>query len=430
MTRQIVPLLSHLRRGGSGPVVSLFLLAVFFLGISPQKAGAVAGSSFFACVANTEITNAPATAATLAAAVPVESAIEAAGASALAADLSSAVAATVVCGGATPCGTAASLTASAAAFPGLYASAEASLAPIAQGAGGVSTAAFGGMGIVEPFSGPGYWIPVVGGVVLNLEPYAVALQSEVCAANSNIVSALASLAASLSADLHNTTRVRNGALVHMMLLKERLRAERDFQAEPSICSRSTEVANNGPTLLSAVQTSSTINASLSAIDTGLSSSTIQKSMASWPVPDAGTLFGGNTSLSSSQVSDAIRTIWLLTHPDTHTTTSGSLSPPSAPLDRQVLSARVSLVRHVLTSLLSQRIPSTGGESLMSRLDRQVHERWGTSQWLIDLHTLHPTTLQREIAMERSLRSEIRYLRLVSKQHREALLAMIASQTTK
>jgi hypothetical protein len=67
---------------------------------------------------------------------------------------------------------------------------------------------------------------------------------------------------------------------------------------------------------------------------------------------------------------------------------------------------------------------------MSRLDRQVHERWGTSQWLIDLHTLHPTTLQREIAMERSLRSEIRYLRLVSKQHRESLLAMIASQTTK
>ena len=63
---------------------------------------------------------------------------------------------------------------------------------------------------------------------------------------------------------------------------------------------------------------------------------------------------------------------------------------------------------------------------MSTLGSQVQERWANPQWLISLHTLHPTTLRREIAMERALSEEIRYLRMVSEQHREALLAMMGA----
>ena len=66
---------------------------------------------------------------------------------------------------------------------------------------------------------------------------------------------------------------------------------------------------------------------------------------------------------------------------------------------------------------------------MESLSNQVQERWANPQWLQDLHILHPTTLRREIAMEKSLEEEIRYLRMISKQHREALLAMIAGEGT-
>jgi hypothetical protein len=67
---------------------------------------------------------------------------------------------------------------------------------------------------------------------------------------------------------------------------------------------------------------------------------------------------------------------------------------------------------------------------MENLANQVQERWANSQWLVGLHTLHPTTLRREIVMERALSEEIRYLRMVSKQHREALLAMVSSERRK
>lgn len=62
---------------------------------------------------------------------------------------------------------------------------------------------------------------------------------------------------------------------------------------------------------------------------------------------------------------------------------------------------------------------------MANLSSQVQERWANLKWLITLHTLHPTTLRREIALGKSLKEEIRYLKMVSKQHWEALLVMIA-----
>ena len=70
--------------------------------------------------------------------------------------------------GAVPCGIAASPIASATSFPEFDSGAEAALGSVAQTPGGVATGAFGGMGIVEPLSGPDSWIPVAGGLVLNL----------------------------------------------------------------------------------------------------------------------------------------------------------------------------------------------------------------------------------------------------------------------
>ena len=121
-------------------------------------------------------------------------------------------------------------------------------------------------------------------------------------------------------------------------------------------------------------------------------------------------------------------IWLLTHATGHAVGSQNSAQTTEDLLPQTVTARESLIRHVLTGLFALRIPpATGGASLMENLSNQVQERWANSQWLVSLHTLHPTTLRREIAMERSLAEEIRYLLMISRQHREALLAMIAGE---
>ena len=403
--------------------------ALFLLTLSASPAQAVGGSSFAACVAEGEVTYAPATAATLSAAAGADAGIMAAGSAALAADLAAAVGATAGCLGAVPCGIAASLGASAAAFPPLYAGAESALGPIAQTPGGVATGAFGGMGIVEPLSGPGYWIPVAGGIVLNLESYAVALHGVLCAAGTNINTALSAAASALSSDVRNTTRLVDNATTHLALIRERLRMEREYQAEPSLCTRSTEVAQNGPSLYSTGETSGAIDQTLVATDQGVSSAQMVASAASWPAPEASSLFGlGRETLTPQETSSGIQMIWLLTHPEGHAVGSANSAQTAPDVLPQTVVARESLIRHVLTGLFALRVPPTPrGTSLMGSLASQVQERWANPQWLQDLHTLHPTTLRREIAMEKSLKSEIRYLRMVSKQHREALLAMIAGE---
>ena len=404
---------------------------LLFLGFSGTNSWAVGGASFSACVAEGEVTYAPATAATLSAAAGADSGIAAAGAAALAADLAAATSATAGCLGAVPCGIAASLVASAASFPELYGSAEAALAPIAQTPGGVATGAFGGMGIVEPFSGPGFWIPVAGGIVLNLESYAVALHGVLCAAGTNINMALSAAASALSSDVRNTTRLVDNATTHLALIQERLRMEREYQAEPSLCTRSTEVSQNGPSLYSTAQTAGAIDRTLVATDQGVTSAQMTSSASSWPEPDAASLFGsGSYTLTPQETSSGIRMIWLLTHPTGHAVGSSNSAQTAQEVLPQTVTARESLIRHSLTSLFALRVPETsGGTSLMENLSTQVQERWGNPQWLVSLHTLHPTTLRREIAMEKSLSEEIRYLRMVSKQHREALLAMIAGEGT-
>jgi hypothetical protein len=406
-------------------------LVLLFLGFSGTDSWAAGGSSFSACVAEGEVTYAPATAATLSAATGAEAGITAAGAAALAADLAAATSATAGCLGAVPCGIATSLGTSAASFPLLYAGAEAALGPIAQTPGGVATGTFGGMGIVEPLSGPGYWIPVAGGLVLNLESYAVALHGVLCAAGTNVSTALSAAASALSSDVRNTTRLVDNATTHLALIRERLRMEREYQPEPSLCTRTAEVTQNGPSLYSTAQTAGAIDQTLVATDQGISASQMTSSASSWPEPNAASLFGsGSTTLTPQETSSGIRMIWLLTHPTGHAVGSQNSTQTAQDVLPQTVAARESLIRHVLTGLFALRVPSSpGGASLMENLGSQVQERWANPQWLVGLHTLHPTTLRREIAMERSLSEEIRYLRMLSKQHREALLAMIAGEGT-
>ena len=409
----------------------LWALVLLFLSFSAAPSWAAGGSSFSACVAEGEVTYAPATAATLAAATGADAGIMAAGAAALAADLAAAASATAGCLGAVPCGVATSLGTSSAAFPLLYAGAEAALGPIAQTPGGVATGAFGGMGIVEPFSGPGFWIPVAGGIVLNLESYAVALHGVICAAGTNIDMALSAAASALSSDVRNTTRLVDNATTHLALIQERLRMEREYQAEPSLCTRSTQISQNGPSLYSTAQTAGAIDQTLVATDQGVSASQMTSTASSWPEPDASSLFGsGSTTLTPQETSSGIRMIWLLTHPTGHAVGSQNSAQTAQDVLPQTVAARESLIRHVLTGLFALRVPpSPGGSSLMGNLSNQVQERWPNPQWLITLHTLHPTTLRREIAMEKSLKEEIRYLRMISKQNREVLLAMIAGEGT-
>jgi hypothetical protein len=405
--------------------------ALFLLVLSVSLAQAAGGSTFTACVAEGEVTYAPATAATLSTAGGAEAGIEAAGAAALAADLSAAAAATTGCLGAVPCGVASSLGASATSFPELYGSAEAALGPVAQTPGGVATGAFGGMGIVEPLSGPGFWIPVAGGLVLNLESYAVALHGALCAAGTNINAALSAAASALSSDVLNTARLVDNATTHLGMIQERLRMEREYQPEPSLCTRTAEVAQNGPSLFSTAQTASAIDQTLVATDQGISSGQMATSASSWPEPAASSLFGaGNYTLTPQETSSGIRTIWLLTHPSGHAVGTSNSATTSTSALPETVAARESLIRHVLTNLFALRVPPTpGGISLMESLSNQVQERWANPQWLQDLHTLYPATLRREIAMEKSLKDEILYLRMVSRQHREVLLAMIAAEGT-
>ena len=415
-----------------GNIFRQWMLVVLFLVFSETNSWAVGGSSFSACVAEGEVTYAPATAATLSAAAGADSGIEAAGSAALAADLAAATSATAGCLGAVPCGIAASLGASAAAFPEIYSGAEAALGPIAQTPGGVATGAFGGMGIVEPLSGPGFWIPVAGGLVLNLESYAVALHGALCAAGTNISTALSAAASALSTDVRNTTRLVDNATNNIVLIRERLRMEREYQPEPSLCTRPGEVSQNGPVLYSASQTAGAIEQTVVATDQGVPSAQMTRAAASWPEPDAASLFGsGSDTLTPQETSSGLRTIWLLTHSTGHAVGSQNMARTAQVVLPQTVIARESLIRHVLTSLYALRIPPTpGGTSVMSTLGSQVQERWANPQWLVSIHTLHPTTLRREIVMERALSEEIRYLRMVSKQHREALLAMIAGELKK
>ena len=367
-----------------------------------SEAWAVAGSSFAACVAEGEVSYAPATAAT---------------------------SATAGCLRAVPCGIATYFGASAAAFPELYGSAEALLTPVAQTPGGVATGAFGEMGIVEPFLGPGYWIPVVGGLVLNLESYAVVLHGALCSAGQNIDTALSAASSALSSDLHNTARLVDSAKTHLGLIRERLRMDREYQPKTTLCARSATVAGNGPALASVVETAGTLDSSLLAVDEGLPGSVIRSSASSWPEPNASDLFGaGGDTLTPQEISSGNLTIWLLTHETGHAIDSRTKVHTGSPVFPQTVLARESLIRHILTNLFALRVPPTpGGVSFMGNLSSQVLERWSNPQWLVGLHTLPPATLRREIAMEESLKSEIRYLRMISKQHREVLLAMVAAE---
>lgn len=84
-------------------------------------------------------------------------------------------------------------------------------------------------------------------------------------------------------------------------------------------------------------------------------------------------------------------IWLLTHPMGHDVGSSNSSQTVQDVLPQPVAARESLIRHTLTSLFALRVPPSLGESsLMENLSNQVQESWANPQWLVGLHTLHPT----------------------------------------
>jgi hypothetical protein len=418
---------------------TVFFVLVWVL--SFQNAWAVGGTSFAGCIANgLELYSVP-TSTGLSAAAPIVSSLISGGSVAVTADLAAAYAATAACVAATlgigtaacvPAGIAASIIASSASFPGIYGAAESALAPIALEPGGVGTGAFGGMGIDEPLSGPGYWLPIAGGIVFNLEDDLLAIHSEICAQSTNVITAWSALASEIHSDFSNMAKLRDASETHRFLLRKRLEGERRFEPEPNLCQRAVEFQQAGPTIETVHETQSLIESTIVASSSGISNQSMTSSMASWPEPDESSLFGSGTlTLSALQMSDGIRTIYLLTHPPTHRAGDGeSASTPAGGMTEATLLARESLIRHVLVGLYALHYPTTsGGPSLMQELSAKVQDRFGNPSWLVGLHAMHPTTIRREIATEKSLLSEIRYLNMISRQNRESLSALIASESS-
>lgn len=415
---------------------TLFLFLAWVL--SAQNSLAVGGTSFAGCVANgVELYSIP-TASSLAAAAPVESSLVAIGSTAVIADLTAAYAATAACLAATlgigsaaciPPGIAASIIASAVSFPEIYGAAESALAPIALAPGGVGTGAFGGMGIDEPLSGPGYWLPIAGGIVFNLEDDLLAIHSEICAQSTNVITAWSAVASELHSDFSNMSKLKDASETHRFLLRKRLEGERRYEPEPNLCQRANEFQQAGPSVETVHETQNLIESTIVASSAGISNQSMTSSMATWPEPDESSLFGSeNLTLDSRQISDGIRTIYLLTHPPERRGASGETSEVSGGgVAPETVRSRESLIRHVLVGLYALHYPiAGGGQSLMQELSIKVQDRFGNPSWLVGLHTMHPTTIRREIATEKSLLSEIRYMSLISRQNREALLAVLAS----
>ena len=415
---------------------TLFLFLVW--GMSAQNALAVGGASFAGCIANgVELYSLP-TATGLSAAAPIESSLISSGAAAVTADLTAAYAATAACIAATlgigspacvPVGIAASIIASALSFPGIYGAAESALAPIALEPGGVGTGAFGGMGIDEPLSGPGYWLPIAGGIVFNLEDDLLALHSEICAQSTNITTAWSAVASELHSDFSNRAKLMDASKTHRFLLRKRLEGERHYEPEPNLCQRASEFQQAGPTIETVHETQSLIENTIVASSAGISDQAMTEAMAAWPESDESSLFGSGTlTLDPNQRIGGLRTIYLLTHPPAHREATGeSASMSAGGTPEATLLSRESLIRHVLVGLYALHYPtSSGGQSLMQTLGGKVQDRFGNPSWLVGLHAMHPTTIRREIATEKSLLSEIRYLNTISRQNREALLAVIAS----
>ena len=89
---------------------------------------------------------------------------------------------------------------------------------------------------------------VTASLTLNLQPYVLALASEICAQGANVVTGLTVLTTAISSDLHNQVRMTDASLTHKYLIGERLRTEREYGPHATVahvCARSTETGLSG-----------------------------------------------------------------------------------------------------------------------------------------------------------------------------------------
>ncbi len=301
---------------------------------------------------------------------------------------------------------------------------------------------------------------------LNLQPYVLALGSEICAQGSNIVAGLTSLTASLSSDLHNQARQMDASLTHKYLIGERLRTEREYGPHATVahvCARSAEIQMAGPVLASAAGTAATSDAVANQwMQQDIPKTRALTKIASQPQTnfDASNLFGtndlaGGSTLSTSQAQAAQNFVLNVTNPVPYVATSQTAPNTSEGRREAVANLRdhaiLSLSRHTLNEQLALRtaqnnpslvswqnalatesglppLPAnTAGVSLMSVLGTDVSSRFSNPAWLSELHTLSSTGVLRETALEEALEIELEWQQLLSDQRMEALLAAIASK---
>ena len=301
---------------------------------------------------------------------------------------------------------------------------------------------------------------------LNLQPYVLALGSEICAQGSNIVAGLTSLTAALSSDLHNQARQMDASLTHKYLIGERLRTEREYGPHATVahvCARSTEIQMAGPVLASSAETAATSDAVANQwMQQNIPKTQALTRIASQPQTnfDASNLLGtadlaGGTTLSTTQATAAQNFVLNVTNPVPYVAGSTPAANTSEARRAAVGNLRdhaiLSLARHTLNEQLALRtaqnnpslvswqntlatesglppLPAnTAGVSLMSVLGTDVNSRFSNPAWLSELHTLSSTGVLRETALEEALEIELEWQQLLSDQRMEGLLAAIAAK---
>lgn len=302
-------------------------------------------------------------------------------------------------------------------------------------------------------------------LTLNLQSYVLALGAEICAQGTNEITAISSVASALHSDISNAAKLEDASATHKFLLEQRLRGEKDFGTNSTVthvCSRSFESTQSGSVLQSVASTFQTTNRVANKwMKQDIPKSTALMKISSQPGSnfDATNLFGtsdvaGGSTLSPSQVQAGQNFVLNVTDPvpyaaqaPTGTTGVGGQRETVASLrDHAVLS----LARQALNEQLALRTPfqnpnllqwqntlaqeenlppvsGSSGISLMTLIGTDVHSRFSSPSWLTELHTLSPTGVLRETALEGALEIEIEWQQLLADQKMESLLAAIAAK---
>ena len=307
---------------------------------------------------------------------------------------------------------------------------------------------------------------VTASLTLNLQPYVLALASEICAQGANVVTGLTVLTTAISSDLHNQVRMTDASLTHKYLIGERLRTEREYGPHATVahvCARSTETGMAGTVIGSAATTAATSDMIANQwMQQNIPKTTALTKIASQPAAnfDATNLFGtndlaGGSTLTPTQATAAQNYVLNVTNPIPYAAGSQTSANTAEGQRASVANLRdhavLSLARHAMNEQLALRtaqnnpslvtwqntlaqeaglppVPaSSGGVSLMSVLGTDVNSRFSNPSWLTELHTLSSTGVLRETALEGALEIEIEWQSLLSDPNMEALLAAIAAK---